>query len=176
VTSTALARTSPPDLLTDADKETIGATWRLVEPIGETAADLFYRRLFELKPGYRALFKSELGAQKRKLMAMLAFIVKSLNWVDAAWREDIDPESDLFLVVLALGRRHRELYQIPDEAYDTVREALLWTLDYGLGEAFTPEAQTAWQRVYDLVAMTMKLGKGATELGKKIEPGEWGKP
>lgn len=175
MTSPALAIT-PPALLTDADKEAIAATWRLVEPIGETAADLFYRRLFELEPGYRPLFKSDLGAQKRKLMAMLAFIVKSLSWVDSAWREEVNPESDLFLVVLALGRRHRELYGIPDEAYATVREALLWALDYGLGEAFTPEAKTAWKRVYDLVAMTMKLGKGATDLGKKMEPGDWGRP
>lgn len=143
-----------------------------MEPIGETAADLFYRRLFELKPEYRALFKSDLTAQKRKLLAMLAFIVKSLSWVEAAWRDEVDPESDLFFVVLALGRRHRELYKVPDEAYATVRETLLWTLDYGLGEAFTPEARTAWKRVYDLVAMTMKMGKGATELGKGIEPGE----
>jgi hemoglobin-like flavoprotein len=175
VTSTALAETTP-DQLTDADKDVIRATWRLVEPIGETTADLFYRRLFELEPSYRALFKSELGAQKRKLMAMLAFITKSLSWVDAAWKDDIDPENDLFLVVLALGRRHRELYRIPDEAYATVREALLWTLDYGLGEAFTPEAQAAWRRVYDLVAMTMKLGKGATELGRSMDTSERGTP
>jgi hemoglobin-like flavoprotein len=171
VTSTALATTTPPELLTDTDKEVIRATWRLVEPIGDTTADLFYRRLFELEPGYRALFKNDLTAQKRKLLAMLAFIVKSLSWVDAAWRDEVDPESDLFMVVLALGRRHRELYKIPDEAYATVRDTLLWTLDYALGEAFAPEAQSAWKRVYDLVAMTMKLGKGATELGKAIETG-----
>jgi hemoglobin-like flavoprotein len=173
VTSPALA-VSQSALLTDADKEEIKATWRLVEPIGDTVADLFYRRLFELAPNYQSLFKSDLTAQKRKLMAMLAFIVKSLGWVDAAWRDEVNPESDLFLIVLALGRRHRELYAIPDEAYVTVRDTLLWTLDYGLGEAFTPEARTAWQRVYDLVATTMKLGKGATDLGKKIEPGAWG--
>jgi hemoglobin-like flavoprotein len=171
VTSPALVRTTP-TFLTDADKEVIGNTWRLVVPIGETAADLFYRRLFELEPAYRALFKEDLTAQKRKLLAMLAFIVKSLSWVEASWRDEIDPESDLFLVVLALGRRHRELYKVPEEAYATVREALLWTLDYGLGEAFTPEARMAWKRVYDLVSMTMKMGKGAVELGKEIEPGE----
>jgi hemoglobin-like flavoprotein len=174
VTSTAVASTSS-DLLTDTDKAVVRATWRLVEPIGDTAADLFYRRLFELEPAYKPLFKTDLIAQKRKFIAMLGFIVKSLNWADASWREEIDPESDLFLIVLALGRRHRELYRIPDEAYSAVREALLWTLDYGLGEAFTPEAQSAWRRLYDLVAMTMKLGKGGTELGKGIEPGEWGR-
>jgi hemoglobin-like flavoprotein len=171
----ALARTPAPALLTDTDKELIKDTWRLVEPLGETTADLFYRRLFELEPSYRSLFKADLTAQKRKLLAMLAFIVKSLSWVDASWRDEVDPESDLFLIVLALGRRHRELYAIPDEAYATVRDTLLWTLDYGLGDAFTPEAQSAWKRVYDLVATTMRLGKGATVLGSSIETGEGGR-
>lgn len=164
----------PPGVLSDADKEIIKDTWRLVEPIRDTAADLFYRRLFELKPEYRALFKQNMESQKRKLISMLAFIVKSLNWPDSMWKEEVDPEEDLFLIVLALGRRHRELYKIPEESYKTVREVLLWTMDYGLGKAFTPEAREAWARVYDLVSTTMKLGQGATDLGKPIEPEEWG--
>jgi nitric oxide dioxygenase len=72
------------------------------------------------------------------------------------------------MVVLALGRRHRELYKVPDEAYRTVRDSLLWTMDYGLGEAFTPEARMAWARVYDLIAITMRMGKGATALGEPM--------
>jgi hemoglobin-like flavoprotein len=81
------------------------------------------------------------------------------------WAEEIDAENDLFMVVLALGRRHRDLYHIPDESYEVVREVLLWTMDYGLGEAFTPAAREAWARVYDLIATTMKLGRGATRMG-----------
>lgn len=165
----ALASTSNPGVLTDADKELIKSTWRLVEPIRDTVADLFYRRLFELKPEYRALFKEDMLAQKRKLVGMLAFIAKSLSFPDSMWKEEVDPESDLFMVVLALGRRHRELYRIPDESYETVREVLLWTLDYGLGDVFTPEARDAWARVYDLVSVTMKLGKGATSIGRPME-------
>jgi hemoglobin-like flavoprotein len=156
---------SPPGLLTDADKQIIKDTWRLVEPIRDTAADLFYRRLFELKPEYRSLFKNDLEAQKRKLVGMLGFVAKSLNWPDSMWAEEIDAENDLFMVVLALGRRHRDLYHIPDESYEVVREVLLWTMDYGLGEAFTPAAREAWARVYDLIATTMKLGRGATRMG-----------
>ena len=159
---------SNPGVLSDVDKELIKNSWRLIEPIRDTAADLFYRRLFELKPEYRPLFKDDMLAQKRKLVGMLGFIVKSLSWPDSMWKDEVDPESDLFLVVLALGRRHRDLYKIPDESYVTVREVLLWTLDYGLGEAFTPEARDAWSRVYDLVALTMKMGKGATSMGRAM--------
>jgi hemoglobin-like flavoprotein len=146
-------------VLNDAEKKLILNSWRLVVPIKDTAADLFYRRLFELQPSYQPLFKGDLAAQKHKLIAMLAFIVKSLDWPDSAWRDTVAEEDDLFLVVLALGRRHAELYDVPDAAYATVGEALLWTLDYGLGKEFTPPVRAAWTKVYGLVATAMKMGR-----------------
>ena len=146
-------------MLNDAEKKLILNSWRLVVPIKDTAADLFYRRLFELKPSYQELFKSDLVTQKRKLIAMLSFIVKSLDWPDAAWRDTVAEEDDLFLVVLALGRRHSDLYSVPDAAYTTVGEALLWTLDYGLGKEFTPAVRAAWTKVYGLVSTAMKMGR-----------------
>ena len=150
-------------MITETEKDAIRRSWKLVVPIGETAADLFYKRLFELRPEYRALFPDDLRAQKRKLLQMLAFIVKSLTWPEAAWREDVPPDEDLLLVVLALGRRHSELYKIPAESYATVGEALVWTLDYGLGEAFTPEVRDAWLHVYTLLAKTMNLGSAIVD-------------
>lgn len=146
-------------MLNAADKQVIKDSWRLVVPIGETAADLFYRRLFELQPSYKKYFTGDLASQKRKLLAMLAFIVKSLDWPESAWRDDVAEEDDLFLVVLALGRRHSDLYRIPDESYATVGEALLWTLDYGLGKKFDAAAKEAWTKVYTLVSTTMKMGR-----------------
>lgn len=146
-------------MLNDAEKVLIKDSWRLVVPIKDTAADLFYKRLFELQPSYRAMFKGDMESQKRKLIAMLNFIVKSMDWPESAWRDQVDEEDDLFLVVLALGRRHSELYKIPDASYATVGEALLWTLDYGLGKAFTDATRAAWTKVYTLVATTMKMGR-----------------
>src|SRR6516164_5732706 len=103
-------------MLTERQKKVIVETWRLVVPIAETDADLFYKRLFELRPDYQALFKSDMPSQKRKLLAMLSFVVKALDWPEEAWRDNISEDSDLFLVVLALGRRHSSLYNVPDEA------------------------------------------------------------
>ncbi|MEO1273310.1 MAG: nitric oxide dioxygenase, partial [Myxococcota bacterium] len=93
-------------MLTEAQRKTITESWRLAEPIGETVADLFYKRLFEIAPQYRSLFADELEPQKRKLIKMIRFMVKSCDWADNMWGEAVDMESDLFLVVLALGRRH----------------------------------------------------------------------
>ena len=151
-------------MLTDDEKALIVNSFRLVVPIAETAADLFYKRLFEIAPQYRPLFSDDMTAQKRKLVTMLVFIVKSVDWVEADWAEDIDPEQDLALVVLAMGRRHTSLYKIPDESYDAVGQALIWTLDQGLGPAFTAPVREAWTRLYGVLATTMKLGGKAGRL------------
>lgn len=145
-------------MLTDSEKAALRHSWRLVVPIAETAADLFYKRLFELKPQYRSLFPDDLSGQKRKLLRMLAFVVKAVDWSDDDWKADVSADEDLMLVVLAMGRRHSELYKIPDESYAVVGEALIWTLDYGLGDAFTTDVKHAWVQLYSLVARTMRMG------------------
>jgi hemoglobin-like flavoprotein len=156
-------------MITEEDKDHIRRSWKLVIPIAETAADLFYKRLFELKPEYRSLFPDNLAGQKSKLVRMLAFIVKALDFPESAWREDVTEAEDLLLVLLALGRRHDALYSVPREAYGSVGEALLWTLDYGLGEAFSPPVRSAWTSVYKAVSTTMILSAKAKEPDRSLE-------
>jgi len=151
-------------MLTDLERKTILESWRRVVPIAETAADLFYGRLFEIAPEYRALFPEDLTAQKRKLVTMLSFVVKSMDWSDERWRDEVDPEQDLCLVVLAMGRRHAVLYRIPEDSYGPVGEALLWTLEHGLGPAFTPEVRAAWTKLYGAVSTTMKVGARSSKV------------
>jgi hemoglobin-like flavoprotein len=150
-------------MITENEKEALRRTWKLVVPIAETAADLFYKRLFELRPEYSELFSADLSKQKRKLLQMLAFIVKSLDWPESAWKDPVAAEEDLMLIVLALGRRHKDLYMVPAESYAVVGEALLWTLDYGLGSAFDDTARGAWLHVYQLVSATMRMGSALTD-------------
>ncbi len=151
-------------MLTELEKKAIVKSWRLVVPIGETASELFYRRLFELRPDYRTMFPEDMSGQRRKLITMLSFIVKAMDWMESDWEAEVDPEDDLCLVVLAMGRRHTSLYKVPDESYDTVGAALLWTLDQGLGQAFTPEVRDAWAHLYRVVSTTMKLGGMAAKV------------
>lgn len=150
-------------MFSDPEKEVIRRSWRLVVPIAETAADLFYRRVFEVAPEYRGLFPPDLAGQKRKLIKMLAFVVQAMDWSGDQWRDRVDPNDDLMLVVLALGRRHAELYRIPQSSYAVIGDALLWTLDYGLGDAFTPTVRTVWTKLYGLVAQTMRMGAQALD-------------
>lgn len=119
-------------------------TWKQVDPIREQAAALFYGRLFELDPSLRPLFKGDMAEQGRKLMNMLATAAMGLDRLDSIVGE-----------VQALGRRH-VAYGVQDAHYDTVGAALLWTLEQGLGDAFTPQVKTAWAEAYTLLADTMK--------------------
>jgi hemoglobin-like flavoprotein len=146
-------------MLTHAQKDTIRRSWKLVEPVAETVPDLFYKRLFDIAPEYKPLFSDDMTAQRRKLLAMLAFVVNALDWPEELWTNKIAPDQDLVLVVAALGRRHAQLYKIPDEAYAPVGEALLWTLDYGLGEAFTTEVRDAWATLYRLLSRCMIMSR-----------------
>lgn len=157
-------------MITEEHREHIRRSWQLVIPIADTAADLFYRRLFELKPEYQSLFPANMSQQKNKLVRMLAFIVKALDFPDSAWREDVSENEDLLLVLLALGRRHQALYKVPREGYNVVGEVLLWTLDYGLGEAFTPAVKAAWAAVYRAVSTTMILSSTAVDTNRSLEP------
>ncbi len=151
-------------LLTDEEKRLIVGAFRLVVPVAETIADLFYARLFEEQPQYRKLFPDDMTGQKRKLIAMLSFITKSLDWSEDQWRDDVNPQDDLFLVVLALGRRHHTLYKIPEDAYEPVERSLMWALDQGLGQAFSPDLRSAWTKLYRALATSMKIGAKASRI------------
>ncbi len=155
-------------MITDAQKQAITSSWRLVVPIADTAADLFYKRLFERRPDYRGMFPEDMTRQKGKLIKMLGFVVQSLRFPDEAWATTVPISEDLFLVMLAMGRRHSDLYGVPDDGYEPVRDALIYSLDYGLGEAFTPDVREAWNHVYRLLASAMKLGKSAVDPAVRV--------
>jgi hemoglobin-like flavoprotein len=130
--------------LDSQQKELVQSSFANVVPISSAAADLFYGRLFELDPDLKPLFKSDLTEQKKKLMQMLAAAVNGLDDLDS-----------LVPIVRDLGVRH-VAYGVQDTHYDTVGAALLWTLEQGLGEAFTPATRKAWTEVYGLLSSTMK--------------------
>jgi hemoglobin-like flavoprotein len=133
-------------------KYLVQSSFQKVAPIAETAATLFYGRLFELDPSLRHMFHGDMKEQGRKLMNMLTLAVRGL-----------DRPEQLIPAVQMLGRRHTG-YGVKPEHYDTVGAALLWTLEQGLGEAFTPEVKAAWVEVYTLLANTMQTAAAELEL------------
>ena len=120
-----------------------------VLPIADVAADIFYSRLFELDPSLRHLFSGDMKLQGKKLMDSLRMVVGNLDKLDR-----------VIPGVRALGERH-VAYGVEEHHYDTVGEALLWTLERGLGDAFTDDVRDAWATAYTLLAMTMKSAAAA---------------
>jgi hemoglobin-like flavoprotein len=136
--------------MTTTQTELVQASFAKVLPIADEAAALFYGRLFELDPALRPLFKGDLSEQGRKLMQMIGMAVK---WLDR-WQQ-------LAPVLGELARRH-EGYGVRPQHYDTVGAALIWTLEQGLGTAFTPEVKAAWVAVYTNLANTMQAASAPT--------------
>jgi hemoglobin-like flavoprotein len=118
-------------------------TWAQVAPISDQAAELFYGKLFELNPEYKDLFKGDMKNQGKMLISMLNTAVTSLDRLDA-----------IVPAVQALGKRHVDYGVVPED-YDTVGAALLWTLDQGLGDAFTDDVKEAWTVTYTTLATVM---------------------
>ena len=114
-----------------------------VIPISEAAAVIFYDRLFEVAPAVKVMFPADMSGQRKKLMMMLAAVVNGLGNL-----ESILPAAS------ALAKRHVD-YGAQPEHYPVVGGALLWTLEKGLGEAWTPEVADAWTAAYATLSSFM---------------------
>ncbi|MFG1339830.1 globin family protein [Xanthobacter autotrophicus] len=137
--------------MTPTQIDLVQASFAKVAPIADTAAGLFYGRLFEIAPEVKPLFKGDMTTQGQKLMATLGVVVAGLK--------------DLPRIVPAaqnLARKHVG-YGVKPEHYAPVGAALLWTLEQGLGEDFTPEVKTAWADAYGLLSSVMIAAAEAPE-------------
>ena len=129
--------------LSQRDIKLVQDSFAKVGPIAEAVAKMFYDRLFAIDPSAQALFSGNLAAQGRRLMAMIAAAVGGL-----------DNLAGLVPVGQVLAARHQGC-GVNETHYGSVGAALLWTLEQGLGGAFTPEVKSAWANVYAVLAKTM---------------------
>lgn len=132
--------------MTSSEIALVRTAYAQIVPIGDQASALFYARLFELDPTLRGLFQGDMAAQGRQLMLTLGFCVANLDRLDL-----ITP------VVRELGLRQVGL-RVRESHYETVGQALLWTLEKALGTACSAEMRAAWAKAYWLLAENMKAG------------------
>ena len=111
-------------------------SFKKVVPVSDVAAELFYGRLFEIAPDVKPMFKGDMKEQGRKLMATLGVIVTGLTRL-----ETVLPAAS------ALAKKHLS-YGVKAEHYPIVGGALLWTLEKGLGDAWSPDLADAWGTAY----------------------------
>jgi nitric oxide dioxygenase len=137
--------------MTPEEIELVRTSFATVAPAADEVAAAFYARLFELAPETRAMFADDLRGQGRKLMTMIGTVVWSLD--------NLPP---LLAVIDTLGRRHAG-YGVRDEHYAVVGGALLWTLEQGLGERFTPATRDAWAKAYGVLSGRMMAASAQAE-------------
>jgi hemoglobin-like flavoprotein len=134
--------------LTPQQIELVQNSWKHVTVNISEAGLIFYDRLFAIDPSLRALFKGDIKQQSDRLITMISYAVNKLDMIG-----DIVPEIE------ALGQRHVK-YNVKPEHYDTVANALFWTLEKALSDQWTGETKNAWIAVYTLLSETMmKAGK-----------------
>ena len=130
--------------MTPEQVKLVQESFQKVTPIATQAGDIFYARLFEIAPEVRPMFPADISEQRDKLMKMLTVAVSNLHQLGT-----------ILPAVQSLGKRHVG-YGVKDAHYDKVGEALLWTLEKGLGDAFTPPVKAAWAETYGTLAGVMK--------------------
>ena len=139
--------------MTQRQTELVQSTFQLVQPILEPAAMMFYDRLFELDPSLRALFRTSREEQGRHLALALTFVVNSLRPPGSPPCHGGTPGPSSCRV----WRSRRALYG--------GGHALLWTLEQGLGDAFTPEVRDAWSAVYGPARVSNAERRGPANAG-----------
>ena len=85
--------------------------------------------------------------QYHKLINMMTWIVMSLGTANFLTKE-----------LSGMGERHKG-YGVTNEHYDYVGEALLWTLEQGLGNDWNAEVREAWSLCFEELATVMKPAK-----------------
>jgi hemoglobin-like flavoprotein len=120
-------------------------SWAEIEPLAPMLGDVFYGKLFELAPDAKELFGPNVKSQGETLISMLGVAVNMLDKLAV-----IDP------IVQDLGRRHFA-YKVHAEHIKPFREALMFALEWALGQGFTAQVHDAWAELFDVLVRKMQL-------------------
>jgi nitric oxide dioxygenase len=130
--------------MTPTQVEIVQDSFHSVGQQSQEASRIFYDELFRMSPEIRQIFPEDMTQHKAKFVQMLATIIKSLNQIATVSDHVVD-----------LGRRHMA-YDVEEEHYPVVCEALLAMLERIMGSDFTPEIKEAWHAAYDMLARVMQ--------------------
>lgn len=129
--------------MTPQEIRLVRQSWEQVKPQRAQAASLFYNYLFDFDPMLRPLFRGDMVVQGQKLMTMITVVVNGLDRLD-----------EILPLARELGQAHVG-YGVRTLDYAAVGQALIWTLEQGLGSGFTPEVRAAWVKAYEALSGAM---------------------
>lgn len=124
-------------------------SWKIFQKIDPVlVGDVFYSRLFSAAPKLQHMFSTSKTTQSKKLVEMLNIIVGRLDRLDELTND-----------IKELAIRHVG-YGVKTEHYNAVGDALLWTMEQGLGKDWNEEVKKAWAACYTLLSRTMIAAAG----------------
>ncbi len=119
-------------------------SWKLFRNIEPAlVGDLFYSKLFADNPQVKKMFPKDMSQQYNKLIDMITVIVIRLDHLDMLTGD-----------ISAMAQRHVG-YGVKPAHYKLVGDALLWTLEKGLGHDWNVETKEAWVTCYTLLSDIM---------------------
>jgi hemoglobin-like flavoprotein len=138
-------------MMTQHEIHSIRKSFQLLEGKTELVATLFYKRLFQLDPSLKMLFRGDMTKQGKKLMDAMSLLNASL-----------DRFPTLRPTLQHMGKRHAA-YGVCPRHYDTVATALLQTLEEFAGPQFSQTVKQAWTKLLGLVSGEMLHGAAEAE-------------
>jgi len=133
--------------MTEKEIILVQRSWRLISNHADEIGASFYENLFERRPDFKNLFSTDKGVQGNKLMNAIALAVTKLHT-----REPDD-------AIKAVGKRHIA-YRVKPEYYADFGAVLLETMGQHLGDDWTPELQTAWEKAFKNLSNLMIKAEG----------------
>ena len=126
-------------------QQLIRDSWRALEPNGARLVELALLHLLQIAPAARPLMRGHsFPCVCRDVASILDQLIVAL-----------DEPKQFVPLAIGLGRANPD-HGINAALYPAMGEALLWALHLQLGEAFTPELQTAWLEYHHLVSAVMR--------------------
>ncbi len=134
--------------------ERLESSFNMLAPRGPALVDRFYAHLFSKHPAVRPMFPSNMGEQKKKLLASLVLVLENIRNTEKLEQ----PLKDM-------GERHVG-YGTQPEHYPVVRDTLVSVMADMAGEAWSDQLTQDWNGVLDFVSSTMLAGaKNAARAG-----------
>ncbi|OCX65296.1 hypothetical protein BFP70_09510 [Thioclava sp. SK-1] len=119
-------------------------SFRRIQPMSDTVATVLYADLFTHSPKLKPMFTGlDMAHQGQQLMRAIGHVVANLSTPQAIWP-----------MARTVAVHHAKCGVNPGD-YDVFGTGLLRTLDRALGDAFTPEAKTAWIEAYSMLVGVM---------------------
>lgn len=143
--------------LTEQEIKEVQDSWEIAKKLGvDTIGRVFYQRVFSQAPAALEMFSFkdndnmyESESFKRHARGVVMTVGRAV-----AGLRDLDTIAPS---LVALGAGHNK-YGVKPEHYPIIGEALLNTIEQGVGEKFTPAVRKAWETTYGIIADAMMLG------------------